>query len=96
MLSRNNIRHGRVWTLLTHSITHIEFFHLLSNSIGLYFFGGQIERIFGPMTFLRLYLSGAVLGGLIQASTNFADSPMIGSSNAVSALLGFFVARYPK
>jgi membrane associated rhomboid family serine protease len=40
MLSRDNIRQGRVWTILTHSITHIELFHLISNSIGLYFFGG--------------------------------------------------------
>jgi membrane associated rhomboid family serine protease len=65
MLSRDNIRKGRFWTLLTHSVTHIELFHLLTNSIGLYFFGGQIERIFGPQTFLRIFLSGAIIGGLI-------------------------------
>jgi membrane associated rhomboid family serine protease len=46
--------------------------------------------------FLRLYFAGAILGGLIQATTNFYDSPMIGASNAVSSLLGFFVARYPR
>lgn len=96
MLSRENLRKGRIWTLLTHSFTHLEFFHFLSNSIGLYFFGGQIERLFGPQVFLRIFLSGAVLGGLIQACTNFYDLPMVGSSNAVSALLGFFVARYPR
>ena len=95
MLSRENIRQGRLHTLVTHSFTHISLYHLLSNSLGLYFIGGHIEKIFGPSLFLKIFLTGVVLGGLIQASTNFQDRPMIGSSNGVSALLGYFIGKFP-
>jgi membrane associated rhomboid family serine protease len=65
MLSRENIRSGRLHTLITHAFTHINLYHLLSNSVGIYFIGGQIEKIFGPSLFLKVFFMGAILGGLI-------------------------------
>jgi len=38
---------------------------------------------------------GVIVGGLIQSNTNFMDKPMIGASNGVSSLLGYFIARFP-
>lgn len=65
MLSRDNIRNGRLHTLITHAFTHINIYHLLSSTVGIYFIGGQIEWIFGPNLFLKVFFMGAILGGLI-------------------------------
>ncbi len=64
MLSKENMGNGRLHTLLTHSITHLSFFHLLTNGIGIYFIGRHIEMIFGPRILLNCYLAGAITGGL--------------------------------
>ncbi len=69
---------------------------MISNSIGIYFIGGNIEWIFGSNKLARIFLSGAILGGLVQLNVNFKDNPMIGSSNGVSSLLGYFIANFPK
>lgn len=64
-LSKDNLRNGRIYTLITHSFTHINFFHIFSNSIALYFLGQQIERMMGARVFLNLYLAGAIAGGCL-------------------------------
>ncbi|KAK9106792.1 hypothetical protein Syun_022803 [Stephania yunnanensis] len=41
-ISVENFRNGRIHTLITAAFSHIEIEHLLSNMIGLYFFGNSI------------------------------------------------------
>ncbi|ERN17908.1 hypothetical protein AMTR_s00047p00228730 [Amborella trichopoda] len=64
VISMDNIRKGHLHTIITSSFSHISFDHLFSNMIGLYFFGGQIERLFGPRYLLNLYLAGAIAGSV--------------------------------
>ncbi|PSS07996.1 RHOMBOID-like protein, partial [Actinidia chinensis var. chinensis] len=63
-ISVDNIKSGRVHTLITSAFSHIDVGHLISNMIGLYFFGMNIGRVFGSEFLLQLYFSGAVVGSI--------------------------------
>ncbi|RLN23838.1 RHOMBOID-like protein 12, mitochondrial [Panicum miliaceum] len=62
MISLDNFKRGRLHTLLTSAFSHAESHHLISNMIGLYFFGTSIARTFGPAFVLKLYVAGALTG----------------------------------
>jgi len=97
-LSKENLKRGRIYTLLTFNFSHTSPWHLLSNSIGLYFVGRTIESIFGPRVFLTLFMAGGLIGGLLALTmaSKYDQRPLIGSSAGLSALLGFFVLNFPK
>ena len=46
ILSGDNLSRGKLWTLITYSFSHYNFLHLLSNMVGLYFFGSAIGKFF--------------------------------------------------
>ncbi len=52
------------WTIITYSFVHSGFWHLLFNMIGLYWFGKIFELFLMYRYTLRLYLIGAIAGGL--------------------------------
>ncbi|CAI5970294.1 unnamed protein product, partial [Closterium sp. NIES-64] len=64
MVSVNAMYEGRYHTLLTSAISHREGRHLLFNMLGLYFFGCEVARMYGPRYLLGLYASGAVVASL--------------------------------
>lgn len=70
-ISVDNFLSGRVHTLLTCAFSHIMSDHLLSNMIGLYFFGSAVGSFLGAEYLLKLYLAGA-LGGSIMFLINQA------------------------
>ncbi|VFQ86675.1 unnamed protein product [Cuscuta campestris] len=63
-ISVDNFKSGRLHTLLSSAFSHIDQFHLISNMIGLYFFGTSVGRTFGSGYLVKLYISGAVLGSV--------------------------------
>ena len=97
-LSKFNLSHFKLHTLLTYNFSHIGFFHLLSNSLGIFFIGKAVEGIFGPKVFLTVFLAGGIIGGLLALLTapRLDHRPLIGGSAGVSALFGFFVINFPK
>lgn len=70
-VSVENFLDGRVHTLFTSAFSHIRSEHLLSNMIGLYFFGSAVGSFLGAEYLLKLYLAGA-LGGSIMFLINQA------------------------
>ena len=87
----------RLHALLTHAFTHFSPFHLSLNMLTLYCFGKHLEALFGPRVLLSLYLAGAVGGGLLHLfSGGERAQGVVGASGAVSALLAFFVANFPR
>lgn len=70
-ISVDNFLNGRVHTLFTSAFSHIRSDHLLSNMIGLYFFGSAVGNFLGAEYLLKLYLAGA-LGGSIMFLINEA------------------------
>ncbi len=80
------IAHGEFWRLLTPIFVHVGFAHLLFNSYALYVVGPQVERSYGQLRFLLLYLLSGVYGVLFS----FAFNPHVsaGASGAIFGLIG--------
>jgi len=79
--------------LLTHGFIHADGMHLLFNMVTLYFFGGQIERVFAPYIgqagFLLFYLS-AIVVAIMPTYLRHRHDPYyrsLGASGGVSAVL---------
>lgn len=86
-LTPEQVFHGAIWQLLTHSFLHADFFHILFNMWGLYLFGSFVCNFLRPMQIINLYGLCALGGALLQMATS--GSPMVGASGAVC---GFTVA----
>ncbi|KAG5536432.1 hypothetical protein RHGRI_024009 [Rhododendron griersonianum] len=107
-ISVDNFKSGRVHTLITSAFSHIDAGHLVSNMIGLYFFGSNIGRVFGPEFVLKLYLAGAVCGSIFylvhhafmapssKNGRNPSRTPGLGASGAVNAIMLLDMFLFPK
>ncbi|XP_020086988.1 RHOMBOID-like protein 12, mitochondrial isoform X2 [Ananas comosus] len=109
MISLDNFRSGRLHTLLTSAFSHSDLDHLVTNMIGLYFFGLNIANRFGPQFLLKLYLAGALTGSVFflvhkaflvppKASYRGWDDsrvPALGASAAVNAIILLEVFLFP-
>jgi membrane associated rhomboid family serine protease len=80
------VRQGQVWRLLSHAFLHGSGVHLVMNMIGVYSFGGFLERIIGWRRFLVLYGLSALGGGVASALVaNHENS--VGASGALWGLM---------
>src|SRR5262245_40397054 len=66
-LSVEGLRQGYVWQLLTFQFLHGGIFHLAMNCITIFIFGREVEEALGRRSFLALYLTSGVMGGLVHA-----------------------------
>ena len=80
------IAQGEYWRLLTCIFLHIGFLHLLFNSLALYAFGRDLEKIYGSGRFVLMYLASGVVGSL--ASYAFSTKVSAGASGAIFGLVG--------
>ena len=72
---------------------HGDFFHLLFNMFGLFFFGSMVEQAMGPKRFFTFYIA-AGLGGLLLfwvagyfLGSLYVNVPVLGASGAVYGVL---------
>jgi len=91
-----------VWTWLTSIFSHslASFFHIVGNSIVLYFFGPLVERYIGSRRFAGLFVAAGVLAGLSHVGVSFLLSPgvptgVLGASGAIFAVLGVLTVLNP-
>jgi len=110
MISLDNLKSGRLHTLLTNAFSHAESNHLFANMIGLYFFGNNIANVFGPAFLLKLYVGGALTGSVFfllekaflahrkQDYEGWDTSRVagLGASAAVNATILLQIFLYPK
>ncbi|RLM91743.1 RHOMBOID-like protein 12, mitochondrial [Panicum miliaceum] len=110
MISLDNFKSGRLHTLLTSAFSHAESDHLISNMIGLYFFGTSIARTFGPAFLLKLYVAGALTGSAffmlekaflaprkqVYVGWDTSRAPALGASAAVNATILLQIFLNPK
>jgi len=87
----------RVLRLLTALFIHADWLHLAGNLLFLMIFGLPAERALGSWRFLALYLFGGAVANLIGALTLAGtNAPIVGSSGAVSAVVGAYLALFPR
>ncbi|MEQ9453623.1 MAG: rhomboid family intramembrane serine protease [Phycisphaeraceae bacterium] len=93
----------QVWRFFTYQFLHADFFHILFNMIGLFFFGPLLERTIGSRRFLAFYLlcgvSGAVVASLLGAIPGLIMMPssaiLIGASGSLFGILAACAVLFP-
>ena len=87
------------WQVLTYGFLHGSLTHLLFNMLGLYMFGSDIERVWGPRRFLTYYLTcviSAAIAQLVVTSMMGSAHPTVGASGGVFGLLLAFGMMFPR
>ena len=92
---------GQVWRVLTYAFCHDPEspMHIVFNMLFLWWFGGQVEAIYGPREFVKFYLTAAVLSGVCFLAFNLAIgqvNPVVGASGAVMAVSMVCAMYYPR
>ena len=80
------VAQGEYWRLFTAMFLHIGILHLFFNSYALYLYGPIVERLFGKIKFIILYIVSGLIGSLL--SYLFSPNPSAGASGAIFGLMG--------
>lgn len=88
---------GSALRLFTALFLHADWAHLLGNLVFLLIFGVPAERYMGSRRFLVLFLLGGAFANLAAVIIiGTPDRLVIGASGAVSALIGAYLALFPR
>src|SRR5262245_35795734 len=95
------LKQGQVWRLTTNAFCHDRFglFHILFNMLFLYWFGREVEGIYGSREFVLFYLTAATVSGLASLGLDLALGTTriaLGASGAVLAVTMLFTLHYPR
>lgn len=77
---------GQYWRLFTPMLLHGSIIHLGFNLYALYIFGPGLERHFGHLRFITLFILSGFAGNVL--SFMFSEANSLGSSTAIFGLLG--------
>ncbi len=98
-LDVGRVLHGEVWRLLSYAFLHTTStpMHILFNMLFLWWFGSDVEDLYGPREFMTFYLVSAFLGGVVYVLTNLSGPapPCLGASGAVTAVLVVCAMHFP-
>ncbi len=90
--------------LVTGQFLHVSVEHLFWNMAFLWLFGPHVEDAVGRVKFLVLYAGGGIVAGLLHMAISVllllhgagsvGQSPLVGASGAISAILAPFAVRF--
>ncbi|KAI0080757.1 rhomboid-domain-containing protein [Panus rudis PR-1116 ss-1] len=100
-VSMNNIKSGRIWTLLTACFSHEDTTHIFFNAFTYYFMAPSVMSILGNSAFLALYLGGGLVSSAfslmwhdyVRHSPGYTSH---GASGAIYAIISFLACVAPK
>ncbi len=101
ILDIHAVLRGEIWRLLSFAFLHAPDapFHLIFNMLFLWWFGSDIEQLYGRKEFLAIYLGSALAGGLAYLAWGVARGEAhlcLGASGAVSTMLILCALHYPR
>jgi membrane associated rhomboid family serine protease len=83
-------------TLLTSTLLHAGWLHVLSNVLYLAVFGAPVERRVGAVRFGALYLTSGLVGNLAYlAAQPLSEAPAIGASGAIAGVIAAHLVLFP-
>lgn len=80
------IYEGEWWRFITPVFLHIGFLHIAMNTLALYYLGMVVEKIYGHVRFLLIYLFAGITGFI--ASFLFSTNLSAGASGAIFGCFG--------
>ena len=86
------------WQLLSYALLHGGLFHLAFNMYGLWMFGSELERLWGPRRLLQYYVVCVLVAGAVQlvvASDAPVPYPTVGASGGLFGLLLGYAMLFP-
>ncbi|MEO6034078.1 MAG: rhomboid family intramembrane serine protease [Verrucomicrobiota bacterium] len=100
-LSLGGLRHGYIWQLATFQFMHAGVWHLLLNSVAIYFFGRALEDSLGKKRFFTLYFASGIIGGLLQMAGAYwfpshLGGSVVGASAGGMGLIAAFATMFPE
>lgn len=94
------VYHRMYWQIFTYMFLHGNFNHLISNMLGLFFFGFSVEKALGSKEFLLIYFLCGILSGLLSlgyfVSTDSYRTLLIGASGALYSVMLAYAVIYPR
>jgi membrane associated rhomboid family serine protease len=107
-LSLSGLKQGYVWQLLSFQFLHSGLMHLAGNCLVIFFLGRPVEEALGRKSFLLLYFSSGIVGGLCQTLAGvFANvvglhdyapyftGPVVGASAGGFGITAAFALLFP-
>lgn len=86
------------WQLLSYAFLHGSLTHLVLNMLGLWMFGSELERVWGPKRYTQILVASALTAAMVQLLVTFlmdSYSPTVGASGALFGLLLSFGMLFP-
>jgi membrane associated rhomboid family serine protease len=84
-------------TVLSAVFIHASWLHLLGNLVYLWVFGIKLEQRLGPLGMSLVFVLGGTLANVIVAlRVPQMQTPIIGASGAVSAVVGAYLGLFPR
>ncbi len=93
------LQHFRVHTLVTHAFSHMELWHALWNLLFVWWFGRELEDMYGARDFAVLYFGAAIVAGLahvaMQSWWGAPGGSALGASGAVMGIVIVYACFFP-
>jgi membrane associated rhomboid family serine protease len=86
------------WQVLTYAFLHGDVMHLFFNMLGLWMFGSELERLWGPKRYLQLLTASVIAAAVMQLLFNLvtqSGAPTVGASGGLYGLLLSFGMLFP-
>jgi membrane associated rhomboid family serine protease len=86
------------WQLVSYGLLHGDMVHLFFNMLGLWMFGGEIERLWGGRRYLQFIVASVLSAALVQmlwTQITHSSAPTVGASGALFGLLLAFGMMFP-
>lgn len=78
------------WQVVTYAFLHGSFMHLLFNMFGLWQFGWELEKVWGPKRYLQFYFASLLSAAFVQVLVGWligSNAPVVGASGALFGML---------
>jgi len=96
-LRAGRIADPAVVSLISYQFLHGGWIHIGANLLYLWIFGNNVEDRLGRPGFLLFFLAGGIVAAFAQVAIDpRSDVPLVGASGAIAAVLGAYVALYPR
>lgn len=86
------------WQPLSYAFLHGDVMHLFFNMLGLWMFGSELERVWGPKRYLQMLLASVLTAAAAQLLFTLligSYAPTVGASGALFGLLLSFGMLFP-